>query len=99
MQCTEGAKEVGASQALLALQEATCRLAEDRSDVKKACLLSCKAACTDSLEIYRTTDAAELGLPPSKQELERPTRKCARACAYECQKEGSGYKFTVNYGG
>lgn len=78
-------------------QKSVCRAAEDRSNVKRACLISCKAACEDGLEEYRTQSAAELGLPPTQHELERPKRKCARSCAYECQKEGSGYRFTVNY--
>ena len=80
----------------LVLQKALCRSAEDRLDIKKACQASCRKACGDSLEEYRISSDRESGLPPSKQSLERPGRSCARSCAYECQKEGSGYKFTVN---
>ena len=65
-------------------------------DIRKACQSSCRNACSDSLEEYRVSTERDFGLPPSKQSLVRPERSCARSCSYECQKEGSGYKFTVN---
>lgn len=78
------------------MQKALCRSAEDRVDLKKACQQSCSLACGDSLEEYRASSDRDLGLSPSKESLARPNRSCARNCAYQCQKEGSGYKFTVN---
>jgi len=77
-------------------EKSICRSAEDRSSVKKACQMSCKSACEDSLEDFRVSTGGEFGLPPSKESLERPQKRCTRNCSYECQKEGSGYRFTVN---
>lgn len=80
----------------LCLQKSVCRSAEDASDIKSVCQKSCQTACKDSLEEYRVSTGLESGLPPSKQSLERPQKLCTRSCSYECQKEGSGYRFTVN---
>ena len=67
--------------------------------MKRACLSSCHSACDEGLEEYRASIASALGLAPTREDLELPKKKCTRSCAYECQKEGSGYTFTINYAG
>ena len=80
----------------MALQESTCRVAEDKGSIKAACQQSCKSACLDGLDSYEKSATSFTGFKPTEDALNQARKKCMRNCAYQCQKEGTGYIFTVN---
>lgn len=85
------------SQSMLYLvQESTCRVAEEASSVKTACQKSCQAACSDGLDAYEASAATFSGFRPKSNILLQARKKCIRNCGYQCQKEGTGYIFTIN---